>query len=185
MPRIPYPDPATLSEETRAMIAGTPINIVRMAAYAHPMLQVAQANIAYAFGNPEVIDPYLREVMVLRVAKVENSAYEEHQHRTIALSAGMTPGTIEEILSGNYSNLSPFHAAAARFTDELTEFGNVTDQTLAEVRALTDDSTLVNMVMVVWQYMGVARLIAVTGPDLDVDVLQSLPTSETDRFDDD
>lgn len=184
MPRIPYPDPATLSEETRAMIAGTPINIVRMAAYAHPMLQIAQANIAYAFGNPEVIEPQLREVIVLRVARMEQSAYEQHQHRTIALSAGFSPETIEDILAGKYDKLPPLHAAAARFTDELVQFGNVTDQTLADMRGLVSDNVLVNMTMVVGQYMGVARLIAVTGPDMDEEVLGSLPTSETDRFDD-
>ena len=181
MPRIPYPDPATLSEETRAMIAGTPINIVRMAAYAHPLLQAAQATMSYAKANREVIDPYLREVIVLRAATVKKSAYEQHQHRTIARSAGLTPETIEEVIAGDYSNLSPLHAAAARFADELSEFGNVSDQTLAELRSHVDDSMLVNMTMVVGQYMALALLIAVTGPDLDVEVLKSLPTSQTEN----
>jgi 4-carboxymuconolactone decarboxylase len=185
MARIPYPDPETLPEETRAMIAGTPINIVRLAAYAHPLLQNAQATMSYAKANREVIDPYLREVIVLRAATVKKSAYEQHQHRTIARSAGLAPETIEEVIAGDYSNLSPLHAAAARFADELAEFDNVSDQTLAELRSHVDDHTLVNMTMVIGQYIALALLIAVTGPDLDVEVLQSLPTSRNDRFEDD
>lgn len=182
MPRIPYPDPATLSEEEKAMIAGTPINIVRMAAHAHPMYTAAQAKLSYAGANPEVIDRKLREVVVLRVAKLEDSAYEMHQHYTLAQSAGWSEQNVKDILAGDYSKLEPVHATAAQFADELVAEGNVTDETLARMRSLVDDRTLVTMTMIIGQYISLARLIAVTGPDLDEQVLVTLPKSATDRF---
>ena len=58
--RIPYPDIANLPEKLQRMIAGTPLNVVRMGAHASPPLFEAQGALGYAIARPDVLEPKLR-----------------------------------------------------------------------------------------------------------------------------
>ncbi len=60
MQRIPYPDVTRLPELMQKMLAGTPLNVVRIGAHASPLLFEAQGRLGWAIANPEVLDPRLR-----------------------------------------------------------------------------------------------------------------------------
>ncbi len=49
------------------------------------------------------------------------------------------------------------------------------DETLAALRAQVSDQVLINIVLTIGCYMSIARLIAVTGIELDADSLAHLP----------
>ena len=111
MPRIPYPDVAGLPEAAQRILAGTPLNVVRIGALASPALFEAQGRLSYAIADPEVLDPRIREAAILRVAHLSNSAYELHHHVPLARAAGLTANDIEAIERCAYEQLDPTLAA--------------------------------------------------------------------------
>ena len=176
MPRIPYPDVAGLPEAAQKVLAGTPLNVVRIGALASPPLFEAQGRLSYAIADPEVLEPRIREAAILRVAHLSNSAYELHHHYTLARGAGLTEDDLAAIERRQYHRLDPTLAAVCRFTDEVVLELAPSDATLAELRALVSDRVVVNLVLAAGCYMTVARLIATTGIELDETPLEHLTT---------
>jgi len=177
MSRIPYPDISKLPEPAQKALAGAPLNVVRMCAHASSPMFEAQGKLGMAIARPEVLDPLLRETVILRVAYLSNSAYELHHHIPVGRAAGLTEPQLAGIASRNYTALAPLLAAAARFTDEVVTQLSPSDETLSNLRNLSSDQIVVNIVLTIGCYMSIARLIAVTGISLDAHALTRLPTS--------
>lgn len=180
MPRIPYPDLDALPEKMKRMLAGTPLNIVRMAAHASPEIFEAQGLLGYAIADPQVLDPRDRETAILRVAYLSDSEYELHQHIPLAGAAGLSDSDIEAIGSQDYDRLEPKLAALCRFTDEVVLNLSPSDATLADLRKHVSDRVLVNLVLTIGNYMSIARLIATTGIEIDEYRLDHLPSGIDD-----
>jgi alkylhydroperoxidase family enzyme len=181
MPRIPYPDVSTLEPTVQKMLAGTPLNVVRMAAHASPAIFQAAGQLGYGISTPDNLDPRLRETAILRVAYLCNSKYELHQHLSIARAVGLGKEEIEAIGAAQYDRLEPTLAAVARFADEVVRDVSPSDTALATLRAHVSDRVLVNLVMCIGHYMTVARLIAMTGIEPDEEALQHLPTNADEQ----
>jgi alkylhydroperoxidase family enzyme len=158
------------------MIAGTPLNVVRMGAHASPPLFEAQGALGYAIAQPEVLEPKLREVTILVVAFLSNSEYELHQHRPLSLAAGLEEADIVAIGEGAYVALDARLAAVAELVAATVRDLAPSDSVLAEARRHVTDRELVNIVLTIGCYMSLARLIAVTGIELDDNRLAALPT---------
>jgi 4-carboxymuconolactone decarboxylase len=177
MQRIPYPDIATLPDIMQKTLASVPLNIVRICAHASLPLFEAQGQLGRAVATPEVLEPRLRETIILRVAYLSNSDYELHHHIPLGRAAGLTEAELAALASGSYAALDPLLAAAAQFTDEVVTQLSPADTTLARLRRVASDQTLVNIVLTIGCYMSIARLIAVTGIERDPDALTHLPSS--------
>jgi 4-carboxymuconolactone decarboxylase len=175
MPRIPYPEVARLPESVQKTLASLPLNVVRISAHASLPLFEAQGQLGRAIANPEVLDPRVRETVILRVAHLSNSAYELHHHEALGRTVGLTEAELAAIATRSYAALSPLLAAAARFTDEVVLHISCTDETLTNLRKLASDQIVVNIVLTIGCYMSIARLIAVTGIDPDTNALDHLP----------
>jgi 4-carboxymuconolactone decarboxylase len=181
MPRIPYPDVTTLDPMVQKMLAGTPLNIVRMAAHASPALFQAAGQLGYGISTPDNLDPLLRETAILRVGYLCNSKYELHQHLSIAKAVGLTDEQIEAIGVMQYESLEPRLAAVARFTDDVVRNVAPSDETLGELRKHVTDRVVINLVMCIGHYGTVARIIGVTGIEPDEEALQHLPTNADEQ----
>jgi len=177
MQRIPYPDVSSLPESTRKTLAQVPLNVVLINAHASQPLFEAQGQLGRAIANPDVLDPPLRETVILRVAYLSNSEYELRHHIPLGHAAGLTETELAAISSRNYGALDPLLAAAARFTDEVVTQLSPSDETLARLRKVASDQVLVNIVLTIGCYMSIARLIAVTGIEPDAEALTHLPSS--------
>ena len=177
MQRIDYPDPSSLAESTRRTLDAVPLNIVRICAHASTPLFDAQGALGRAVAMPEVLQPRLREAVILRVAYLSSSEYELHHHVALGRAAGLTEQDLSGIARADYSALDPLLAAAARFTDEVVVRLTPSDQTLAGLRRLVPDQVVVNMVLTIGCYMSIARLAAVAGIEIDAGALAELPTS--------
>ncbi|MEP7243174.1 MAG: hypothetical protein ABI885_05755 [Gammaproteobacteria bacterium] len=84
--------------------------------------------------------------------------------------------TLTALANRNYAGLNPLLAAAARFSDEVVTQLSPSVETLANLRKHASDQVLVNIVLTIGCYMSIARLIAVTGIEPDVDTLSHLPS---------
>jgi alkylhydroperoxidase family enzyme len=175
MSRIPYPDVSRLPESVQKTLANVPLNVVRICAHASLPLFEAQGQLGRAVANPEVLEPRLRETIILRVAYLSDSEYELHHHIALGRAAGLTEAELAAIAQGSYDLLDPLLAAAARFTDEVVKCLSPSDQTLATLRRLASDQIVVNAVLTIGCYMSIARLAAVTGIESDAQALSELP----------
>lgn len=119
--------------------------------------------------------------MILRVAYLSSSEYELHHHVSLGKAAGLSDAELEAIAHRDYAKLEPLLAAAARFTDEVVTQLTPSDKTLDALRKLASDQIVVNIVLSIGCYMSIARLIAVTGIEIDGTSLNHLPTNIDDR----
>src|SRR5262249_51559523 len=152
MPRIPYPDVARLPETVQKTLASVPLNVVRICAHASLPLFEAQGQLGRAVADPEVLEPRLRETIILRVAHLSDSEYELHHHIPLARAAGLTEAELVAIAQGSYASLDPLLAAAAHFTDEVVKRLSPQDATLARLRQLASDQMVVNIVLTIGCY---------------------------------
>lgn len=180
MQRIPYPDVSKLPESVQKTLAAVPLNVVRICAHASLPLFEAQGQIGRAVATPEVLEPRLRETVILRVAYLSGSDYELHHHVPLGRAAGLTEAELAHIARGDHAALEPRLGAVARFTDEVVTRLSPADETLAQLRQFVPDQVVVNIVLTIGCYMSIARLIAVTGIESDAAALEHLPGSGED-----
>jgi 4-carboxymuconolactone decarboxylase len=95
MPRIPYPDPASLPPDVSAILAARPRrNVFQMLAHA-PALTPGIMELTGAILYRAKLDASTRELLILRVGHLCRSQYEVHQHRKIAAAIGLSPEQID------------------------------------------------------------------------------------------
>ncbi len=180
MQRIPYPDVSGYRRVRNEPWRPCRLNIVRISAHATQALFDAQGQLGRAVANPQVLEPRLRETIILRVAHLSNSNYELHHHVPLGRAAGLTEKDLQAIAQRDYGTLDPLLGAAARFTDEVVLHASCSDETLARLRHVASDSIVVNIVLTIGCYMSIARLIAVSGIELDTNTLGELPSTVDD-----
>ncbi len=183
MPRIPYPDVSRLPETVRQTLASS---AAQCRPHECPCLSAPVRGARPTWPGRRqsaVLDPRLRETVILRVAHLSNSAYELHHHIALGRAAGLSEVELGALAVENYAALSPLLAAAARFTDEVVKQMSPSNETLANLRKLASDQVVVNIVLTIGCYMSIARLIAVTGIEPDANALGHLPSSLGDGAD--
>lgn len=184
MPRIPYPDPATLPERMRQMVLANPANVTRMLAGASEPVFFGFAALSSAFtlgGSP--LDPKLREIAILRVGYLSDAAYEVFQHEAAARHVGLSDEQIAAIRSGGAaaSVLGDAGAAVLAFTDDLVKNVRAGDETLAAVRRYLSDTELIDLMLVTGMYMMVSRFLETTGIEIDEKPIDWKRTAEENR----
>jgi alkylhydroperoxidase family enzyme len=168
--RLPYVDPADAPEPVRdALERVPPLNIFRMMANAEtafrPWLRWGRALL-----NDLALDPLLRELAILRVARLTPHAeYEWIQHVPIAKAVGATEEQVAALAhdDAEAACFSPDQQAVLRFTTEVVEDARVSEATLDTLRRRLSPREVVELLMVIGQYMMIARVMASTDMELD------------------
>ena len=164
MPRIPYRDPEDAPEPIREVIAETPLALLRIVAHAdtafEPWLRYSNALLRRL-----ELDPLLRELAILQVARLSGSEYEWTQHVPIAESFGASAEAIAAVEAGRDEDpaLEPGHAAILSFTREVVSDGAAGEEAVAAMRERLGERQLVELLLVIGNYLGLARLIATVG----------------------
>ena len=176
MPRIPYPDPADLSEEKRKTLeSGGPaaLNISRMYLHNPDMLWKGQLALAVASVRGTTIDHRLREVLILRVAHLSRSEYELFHHETLARNLGFSEPEMDALRTGDFSPLGAKEAALAQFVTEVVEQVSPSDEALAALRRHFPDAQVIEITTIIGYYMMLARVAAVGGIETEDQAIQS------------
>jgi alkylhydroperoxidase family enzyme len=170
MTRLPYADPERLPEAAREVLEAMPaLGVFRM-----------MANAETAFGpwlrwggvllSDLELDPVLRELTILRVARLTPHAdYEWVQHAPIARSVGASEEQVaalerDDIEAGCFSDAQ---RTMLRFTTEVVRDARASDATFEAAKALLSAREVIELMMVIGQYMMLARVMATTDLDLD------------------
>jgi alkylhydroperoxidase family enzyme len=137
----------------------------------HPELTTAfnTLNGHILFGT--TLTPRQRELLVLRVATVRQSAYEWEQHRVLAADAGLEPADIDRIVQGpDAPGWSTLDQAMVRAVDELIGAGEIAEATWDLLATELDDRQLMDLVFTVGTYELLALAFRTFGVELDDDL---------------
>ena len=170
MARIPYRTSQDAEGRLREVLeAGPQLNIFRL---------MAQADSAYIpwlrwggalLGDLE-LDPVLRELAILRVARLTPGAeYEWVQHDPIALAVGARQEQVDALERDDIEAdcFTDAERAVLGFTTEVVERAIVSDEAFAAVAAVVSVREIVELIMVIGQYMMVGRVMAALEIDMD------------------
>ena len=119
------------------------------------------------------LTPRQRELLVLRVAALRQSAYEWEQHRVLAGDVGLDPAEVERIAAGpDAPEWSPFDRAMLQAVDELIGHGEIADATWQLLATQFDDQQLMDLVFTVGAYEILALAFRSFRIELDEDLVR-------------
>ena len=121
------------------------------------------------FGS--ALSPRQRELLVLRVATIRESAYEWAQHAVLAGDAGLDDDEIVRIAEGpDAPGWAPLDRAMLAAVDELVADACIGDATWATLAAELDHQQLMDLVFTVGAYDLLAMAFRSFGIELDADL---------------
>ena len=163
MARIPYADCTRDSVRPLAerIIAerGNLLHLYQMLMHSGP---VAEGWLTYltAIRQKTTLSGALRELIIMRVALLNNAPYEADQHAPIALREGMTQAQLDAL--NDWANSPLFDAqqrAVLAYTDAMTRQVQVPDAVFAELAALHSHEQIVEITATVAAYNMVSRFL--------------------------
>ncbi len=114
------------------------------------------------------LPPKLRELAILRVARLSGSEYEWQQHVALALEVGAKQEQIDAI--SNWQNSSQFNdeeRTVLQYTDEVARKVSVSDQTFQALKKLLSDQTIVELTVTIGYYGMLARVLVPLQVEVD------------------
>jgi alkylhydroperoxidase family enzyme len=169
MALIPYVDEHNAPESVRELLARWPVKlnvtlmVANSAAALRPFSQLGNALLTKA-----KLDARLREIAILRTAKVSRSVYEWTQHVPIAKGCGVTEEQVAAI--ENWESASCFDELdhlVMRFTDQVARNVKGDPRTLADLTRHLGPAELVELILSIGFWGMVARLLETTAVDLE------------------
>jgi 4-carboxymuconolactone decarboxylase len=168
--RLPYADPERLPEPAREALEAMPaLGVFRMMANAETAFRPWLRWGGVLLSGLE-LDPVLRELAILRVARLTPHAdYEWVQHAPIALSVGAAEEQVGALERDDIEAdcFSDAERTVLRFTTEVVRDARASDATFESAKELLSARELIELMMVIGQYMMLARVMATTELDLD------------------
>jgi alkylhydroperoxidase family enzyme len=170
MARLPYLDPEQAEPRVAEMLASTPdLGIFRLVANAQRAFPSWMRFGGTLFDSAE-LDPLLRELAIARVAAMTPGAeYEWVQHAAITLEVGGTQEQLDAIRSGDLDAvvLGEDGRLVVRFTDQVVRDASPDEETFAAMTARFTPREIMHLLLLIGQYMMLARIIATSQIDLE------------------
>jgi 4-carboxymuconolactone decarboxylase len=133
-------------------------------------------------------DPVLRELAILRVARMTPGAqYEWAQHVPILLAVGGSPEQVAALGADDLEApaLGPDGQLVVRFTSQVVLDATPDDSTFAAMSARFTPAQVTQLLLVIGQYMMLARIMATAQLEVDAvlgaDVLGGVEQAKRDR----
>ena len=163
MARIPYADCTRAAVRPLAdrIIAerGDLLHLYQMLMHSAP---IAEGWLTYltAIRQKSGLSGALREMIIMRVAQLNNAPYEADQHAPIALREGLSQAQLDALSHWTSSALFDAHQRAVlAYTDAMTRQVQVPDPVFAEVSALFTPEQIVEITATVAAYNMVSRFL--------------------------
>jgi alkylhydroperoxidase family enzyme len=170
MARIPYVEPATAPEEVRKILERLPVklNIFKMMAHAETNFRPLLA-LGTSILSQQQLSAKLRELAILRVARLSGAEYEWVQHVPIAIACGASEAQVTALETGAVNDLSfdPVERLVLAFTTEVVERVGTTEATFREMTQHFSSREIVELILAIGFYMTVARLMETTRIDVE------------------
>ena len=170
MTRMPLANADEQPEQIRRLLKrpGT-LDVLRLIANA-PNIFESWAQMAGQLFESPTFTPRMREVIILRVAHLQDSPYELAQHMIFARTAGLTDQQIDALLDKAGLDSAGFSGDERTVIDTVTELcatRRLSDGTFATAHTLLGDEALTELLMIVSCYYGLALVL--NAVDLEID----------------
>ncbi len=120
------------------------------------------------------LSPKLRELAILRVARLTGSEYEWVQHYPIALETGISPRQAEVISHWKSSqDFSDIECAVLQYTDEVSQNARVKDETFRVLQQHLNSPSIVELTVAIGYWGMVARFLEALQVDIDSETVGS------------
>ena len=140
--------------------AGSPPNIFS-ALGNNPQVLLGYLRLGNALWNHCGLDVRTREMVILRCAYLQNSAYEWHQHVRIARDAGLADSTIDAIRHWrDSSEFSETEQALFAYADSLAASDHPGDAAFSALANHFEPSALVGITVLIAYYFATAKFLA-------------------------
>jgi AhpD family alkylhydroperoxidase len=152
----------------RTLEALPPLNVFRMVAHAETAFRPWLA-LGGALLSSLQLDPKLRELAILRVAGIAGCEYERVQHEPIAIGVGATLEQVAALAAGRAEGeeFGPEEELVLRFVGETIESRGAGPSLVAEVEEALSAREVVELLLVIAHYHGLALLLNTTGVEPD------------------
>jgi len=121
------------------------------------------------------LSPKLRELTILRVARLSGCEYEWKQHVAIALEVGASREQLDAISDWKGSSeFSDEESAVLQYVDEVARNVSVTDRTFQALKKFLNDQTIVELTMTVGYYGMLARVLVPLQVEVDESYIGSV-----------
>jgi alkylhydroperoxidase family enzyme len=169
MALLPYADESKITEKNREILnrGKVKLNVARMIANSdaafYPFSMLGNSLLTRA-----KLDARLRELAILRTAKVSHSVYEWTQHVPIAKATGVTDEQVAAIETWESAKcFSDLDRLVLKFTDEVARNVKGSRQTLDALKKHMGPAEIVELVMSIGFWGMVARVLETTEVDLE------------------
>ena len=105
------------------------------------------------------LDAAVRELVVLRIAVLNNAGYEWDAHEPVARRAGITDVQLRALRTGDRTTFDAVQRAALDYTDAMTTTVEVPDATFEALRPHFDEAGIVELTAVAAAYNMVSRFL--------------------------
>ncbi len=135
------------------------INLYRAIALTPPMIS-SFLKLGNCLLNKAELSPKLRELAILRIAKLSGSEYEWTQHVPIAREVGVSRQQIDDVHQWEDSaNFNHEERAALQYTDEVALSVKATDGTFEALRKHLSERSIVELTMSIGYWGMIARVL--------------------------
>jgi 4-carboxymuconolactone decarboxylase len=170
MSRIPLADIEQQPESIREWAARRGnLNVFRLLANAPKVFGGWTAMVDELFAST-TFSARMREVIILRVAHLQDSPYEIGQHVVLARDAGLTEQQFNAIRDAgdlDEAGFSPTERAALDVVTELCTTHHLSDDSFDAAHGIFGDEAFTELLMLISCYYGLALVL--NAADLDVD----------------
>lgn len=179
MSRIPLPTDEELTPEALELLGQLPpLNIARMFAGA-PAALAPLTDMGKAILLQSELDPRLREIAILSVARTSDSGYERLQHENLSRAIGVNEDEIRAAADGNPDALDDEAQLVWRFAEQIARDVRADEELTAQVLERFGRRQATELVVACAFYSAVARIIETCGVELE----ETLPTADIDPDD--
>jgi alkylhydroperoxidase family enzyme len=179
-PRIPALDPPDWTPAVRSMLDpsgnGRPVANVYRTYAQHPALYVPRQRLSEYIRTGSTLTPRVREMLILRIGYLCQSAYEWAAHARAGRAAGLSADEIRRIAEGPGANWSADNAALLQAVDDLFADDRVAPATWARLATGFDRRQLLDVLITAGGYRMVSMSLNTFGvpPEPDSEPLPSL-----------
>lgn len=120
--------------------------------------------------DSDTFTPRTREIVILRVARLQNSRYELGQHIGIARRAGLTDGQISAIVeTDDFDDFDDTQRVLLDVVTELCTTRHLTAESFNRAHSILGDEGITELLMLVSCYYGLALVLNAVDLDVDTD----------------
>lgn len=155
---ISMPADAALVNDIRAQRGEVP-HLYRMLLHSAPVTS-GWLNHLTAIRQRTTLDGALRELVIIRIAHLNNAPYEAEQHTPIARQEGVSEAQLQAL--PNWIDSSAFddrQCAVLAYTDAMTRRVQVPDEIFTAIRRVFDDRSMVELTALIATYNMVSRFL--------------------------